>query len=77
MEESLPHSKEEKFKYYFGMTVEEFEQLDFYIQELLVKKVAILKHKSKNSSKERFGEIFNYYPIFAKTLKKRKSIFNR
>ncbi len=77
MEETTPDSIEQIFKNYFGMTIEEFEQLDFYIQELLVKKVAVLKHKSNKNSKGRFGEIFNYYPIFAKTLKKRKSIFKR
>ena len=55
MEETTPDSIEQKFKNYFGMTVEEFEQLDFYIQELLVKKVAILKHKSNKNSKGKFG----------------------
>lgn len=77
MEETTPDSIEQIFKNYFGMTVEEFEQLSFLEQELLVKKVTILKHKSDKSSKVRFGEIFNYYPIFAKTLNKRKSIFKR
>jgi len=81
MEESTPDSLEQKFMDYFGMTIDQFERLDFYEQEELVKKVAILKHKrNKNKglySKFRFGEIFTYYPIFAKTLKKRKNIFNR
>lgn len=72
---------ENKFMTNFGMTIDQFERLDFETQEQLIKKVAKLRHKMEKKAKNaqfRFGEVFTYYPIFAKTAnkRKRKSIFD-
>ena len=82
MEDSTPDSLERKFMDNFGMTIDQFERLDFDEQEALIHKVSLLKHKMKKKeqgihSKFNFGEIFTYYPIFSKTLKKRRKLFKK
>lgn len=75
---------EEKFVDNFGMTIDQFERLDFEVQEEIIKKVLILNKKMKKKQsrlhfKRKFGEIFTYYPIFTKTKDKEKklSIFKK
>ena len=69
MEDSNPHSLERKFIDYFGMTLDQFERLDFDKQEELIKKVAKLRHKIKNNeSKFCLKEFLTCYPIFKKTI---------
>ena len=55
----------------FGMTIDQFEKLDFYDQEKLVEKLSKYNKKKK--------KLLNHYPIFTKTLEKRKikSIFKK
>ena len=55
----------------FGMTIDQFEKLDFYDQEKLVEKVSKYNKKKK--------KFLKHYPIFTKTLEKRKikSIFKK
>ena len=75
---------ERKFMDYFGMTVEQFDELDFDTQQELIQKVAKLRNKMKRKEKGvrakfRFGEIFTYYPIENKENRKEKikSIFKK
>lgn len=80
MEESTPDSFERKFTDNFGMTIDQFERLDFDVQEELIKKVVKLRTKIKKKEKRRIsklklGEILSYYPIFEKTSDKRKKLF--
>ena len=80
MEESTPDSFERKFTDNFGMTIDQFERLDFDVQEELIKKVVKLRAKIKKKekrqiSKLKLGEILSYYPIFEKTSDKRKKLF--
>ena len=60
----------------FGMTIDQFERLDYYEQKKLIEKVALLNHKRRKIKdshiKFKFSELFTHYPIFTKTLKKRK-----
>ena len=77
MEESTPHSLESNFMDNFGMTLDQFERLDYYEQEALIKKVALLQYKMRKLKKRsnfNLNEIFTRYPIFKKTLDKRKII---
>lgn len=55
----------------FGMTIDQFEKLDFDDQEKLVEKVSKYNKKKK--------KLLNHYPIFAKTFEKNKikSIFKK
>ena len=46
MEESTPHSLESNFMDNFGMTLDQFERLDYYDQENIIKKVALLQYKT-------------------------------
>ncbi len=71
MEENTPDSIERKFMDSFGMTIDQFERLDFDEQEILIKKV-IFYNRKRNKAKFKLKEIFTHYPIFAKTLKKKK-----
>lgn len=69
---------ENKFMTNFGMTIDQFERLDYEKQEELIKKVAKLRYKlekkeNKLHSKFNIRELFTYYPIFTKTLGKRKN----
>ena len=73
---------EEDFMDYFNMTMEEFENLDYYTQEELIRKVSKLRNKLKKTeqgvhAKYRFGELFAYYPIETeKNIKEKiKSLF--
>ena len=75
MEDSKPHSLERNFVDNFGMTLDQFERLDYYDQENIIKKVALLQYKMKKlnkRSKINLNELFTKYPIFTKTIDKRK-----
>ena len=76
MEESTPHSLESTFVDNFGMTLDQFERLDYIDQENLIKKVALLQYKmkklDKRKSKFNINEIFTKYPIFTKTIKNKR-----
>ena len=68
---------EKKFVDYFQMTVDQFNKLEFDIQEQLIRKALWLQKKekklySKENSKFRMGEIFTYFPIFTKDSSKIK-----
>ena len=82
MEDSNPDSFEKRFIDNFGMTIDQFERLDFYEQENLIKKVAQLQYKIKKNEKKinkkfKIKEILFYYPIFTKTSEKRKGLFKK
>ena len=75
MEESNPHSLESNFMDNFGMTLDQFERLDYYEQEALIKKAALLQSKMKKLKKRsnfNLNEIFTRYPIFTKTIKNKR-----
>ena len=75
MEESNPYSLESSFMDNFGMTLGEFEKLDYCDQENIIKKVALLQYKMRKLKKRsdfNVDEIFSRYPIFTKTMKKRR-----
>ena len=78
MEESTPHSLESNFMDNFGMTLDQFERLDYYDQENIIKKVALLQYKMKKlnkRSKINVDELFTKYPIFTKTMKQKRRFF--
>ena len=73
---------EYNFLKYLGMTLDQFEKLDFEVQNQLIKKVMKLEEKQKNKKqkihiKNVIDDIFNYYPIFEKVTKKRKSLLKK
>ena len=75
MEESTPHSLESNFMDNFGMTLGEFERLNYVDQENIIKKVALLQYKMRKlnkKSKINLNEVFARYPIFMKTLNKKR-----
>ena len=56
----------------FGMTIDQFERLDYDVQEEIIKRFLIL-NKKKKKNKLHSNDILNYYPIFSKVFKKRKN----
>lgn len=75
MEESNPYSLESSFMDNFGMTLGEFERLNYVDQENIIKKVALLQYKMRKlnkKSKINLNEVFARYPIFTKTLNKKR-----
>ena len=76
---------ERKFIDYFGMTVEQFDELESDKQEELIQKAAKLRSKMKNTkhkglhSKYRYDDIYTYYPIKTReTIKEKiKSILKK
>ena len=75
MEESTPHSIESTFVDNFGMTLDQFERLDYLEQEILIKRVAKLHAKMKKLNKKSnfdINDVFTKYPIFTKTIKKKR-----
>ena len=60
---------ENKFMNSFGMTIDQFERLDFEKQEELIKKVTMLNRRKKHLFK--LKELLERYPIFKKTKEKR------
>ena len=66
---------ENEFVDYFGMTIDQIERLDYDVQEEIIKKVIKIRKKIGNKKNIKFKEIIKHYPIFKKTLSKRKSLF--
>ena len=66
---------ENKFMNSFGMTIDQFERLDFEKQEELIKKVTMLNRKKKYLFK--LKEILERYPIFKKTSEERKKLIKK
>lgn len=63
---------ETKFMDSFGMTLDQFERLDFEVQEELIEKVNYINKKTKKEKiKFNINEILSYYPIFKKIVKKK------
>ena len=59
----------------FGMSMDQFERLDYDEQEVLIDKVARLNNKKKHLLS--LKELFKHYPIFEKTRDKRKRLFKK
>ena len=66
---------ENKFMNNFGMTIDQFERLDYENQENLIKKVIMLNKRKKHLFK--IKEILKHYPIFKKTTEKEKRLFKK
>ena len=74
LEDNTKEILENQFMDNFGMTLDQFERLDFETQDALIKKALILNKKKKRlaeTKKINLKEVLSYYPIFRKVLKKK------